>query len=93
MLKSPLYGDDGLRCAALTTKFRVSVTFDGKVLFLAHSATEDWQRPLLFSYSRSQADGTDIPSKVASHSGEKRTLECLPPANKHCLANPTPHQD
>ena len=54
------------------------MTFDGQVLFLAHSATEGRQRALLFSHSRSQANGADTLSEVASHSDRgMRTLEGL----------------
>lgn len=47
MLKSPLYHDNRLSHAAVTTKFQVSVTFDGKVLFLVHTDIEGWLRALL----------------------------------------------
>ena len=45
-LKSPLYHDNRLSHAAVMAKFQVSVTSDGKVLFLAHTAIEGGQRAL-----------------------------------------------
>lgn len=52
----------------MTTKFQVSVTYDGRVLFLAHTVIVGWQRALLSSHSGSQADGADTLSNTASHS-------------------------